>query len=44
MKIPKVLNYFPPKTVKCLKCGYINTEAKFIKEHEEKFAPLHYSH
>ncbi|MFW9990221.1 MAG: hypothetical protein ACFFC3_16390 [Candidatus Odinarchaeota archaeon] len=44
MKIPQVLNYFPPKTVKCKDCGYINTENKFIKEQEKKFTPLHHTH
>ena len=32
MKIPKVISYFPPKTVKCPNCGYTNIESKFIKE------------
>jgi hypothetical protein len=31
-----VLNYFPPKTVKCLNCGNINSETKFIKEQQKK--------
>jgi uncharacterized Zn finger protein len=43
MKIPKILNCFPPKTVKCLNCGNISAEFKFIKEHEKNI-PLHYSH
>jgi uncharacterized Zn finger protein len=44
MKMPKPINYFLPKTVKCVNCGYINTETKFIKEHREKLAFLHYTH
>jgi hypothetical protein len=36
MKIPKVMSYFPPKTVKCANCGYKNIEAKFIKELQDK--------
>ncbi len=44
MKIPKVLSYFPPKTVKCLNCGYTNLESKFIKEIQEKATSLQHSH
>jgi uncharacterized Zn finger protein len=44
MKMPKPLNYFPPKTVKCLNCGYINTEIKFIKESKKKTVTLNYTH
>jgi uncharacterized Zn finger protein len=44
MKMPKMLNYFPPKTVQCLNCGYINFETKFIKEKQKKSTPLNYSH
>lgn len=33
-KKPKLINYFPPITVKCLECGYMNLESKFIKEEE----------
>ncbi len=44
MKMPKVMSYFPPKTVKCLNCGYMNFETKFIKDSQEKTTILHHSH
>jgi uncharacterized Zn finger protein len=44
MKMPKVINHFPPKTVKCLNCGHMNYEAKFIKESQQKSTPLNYTH
>jgi uncharacterized Zn finger protein len=44
MKMPRTLNYFPPKTVECLNCGYIDSEIKFIKQHQQKSATLHYIH
>jgi hypothetical protein len=44
MKMPKVLNYFPPKTVKCIDCGYVNAEAKFIREQQQRSTLLNYSH
>ncbi len=44
MKIPKVMNYLPPKTVKCLNCGFMSNESKFIKEQKQKSPSLHYIH
>jgi len=45
MKKPKPLNYFPPTTAKCLECGYVNLEIKFVKEEERRSStPLNYSH
>ena len=42
---PKLVNYFPPITAKCLECGYMNRENKFIKEEEHSFnQQLNYSH
>ena len=29
---PLIVKYFPPVTVKCLECGYMNLEYKFIRE------------
>ena len=44
-KKPKLINYFPPITAKCLDCGYINIEKKFIKEEERPSNTLlSYSH
>ncbi len=44
-KKPKLTNYFPPITAKCLDCGFINIEQKFIKEEERHSnALLNYSH
>lgn len=44
MKMPKVISYFPPKTVKCINCGYTNLETQFIKELQEKPEVLHHAH
>jgi uncharacterized Zn finger protein len=38
-KKPKLVNYFPPIAAKCLDCGHMNLEIKFIKE-EEKRPPI----
>jgi len=44
-KKPKLINYFPPITAKCLYCGYINIEKKFINEEERPSNTLlKYSH
>lgn len=32
MRMPKIIQYFPPKIVKCLDCGYQDKESKFIIE------------
>ncbi|MHA2394020.1 MAG: hypothetical protein ACXAEX_18965 [Promethearchaeota archaeon] len=44
-KKPKLEKYFPPITAKCLDCGYINLEKKFINEEEQNSKiPLTHSH
>ncbi|MFX1316907.1 MAG: hypothetical protein ACFE9T_13680 [Promethearchaeota archaeon] len=44
MKKPKIVRYFPPITVRCSDCGYVNLERKFIKDEKIKLTPVHYSH
>jgi DNA-directed RNA polymerase subunit M/transcription elongation factor TFIIS len=44
MKIPKVINYIPPKTVKCQKCGYTNSESKFIRENQDQPSIIPHPH
>ena len=43
-KKPKMVNYFPPITVKCLDCDYMNFETKFVKEEQHPKVPLNYTH
>lgn len=44
-KKPKLINYFPPITAKCLDCGHMNIEKNFINEEEHRSKiPLNYSH
>lgn len=43
-KKPMLINYFPPITAKCLECGYMNIEKKFIKEELHQNSPLKSSH
>ncbi|MHA2007892.1 MAG: hypothetical protein ACXABO_11030 [Promethearchaeota archaeon] len=44
-KKPKLANYFPPIAVKCLDCGHMNLEVKFLNEgeHHSKTV-ISYSH
>ncbi len=44
MKKPKIIRYFPPITVRCSDCGYINFEIKFIKDEKTKYTSIQYSH
>ncbi len=39
---PVIIKYFPPMTVKCWECGYLNLEYKFIKKDKEKLSASHY--
>ena len=43
MKKPKIIRYFPPITVRCSDCGYINFEIKFIKDEKTKYTSIQYS-
>ena len=37
MRKPRIINYFPPVTVKCIDCRKEGFEEKFIKEGETDF-------
>ncbi len=37
MRKPRIINYFPPVTVKCVDCRKEGFEKKFIKEEQSDF-------
>ena len=44
MKIPKIVNYIPPKMVQCRDCHKTAIEKDFLKEEEHFTVPIQYYH
>jgi hypothetical protein len=44
MRKPRIINYFPPVTVRCVDCRKEGLEKKFIKEEQTDFKTIPHIH